>query len=142
VTARHDRRETEVIVLLLVHVAAAVAAPALVHRWGRRAFLPLAVPPAAAALWAVVNTAAIHGGHPLVERYRWIDRLSVELSFRADTLTWLMVLVVGGIGAVVLVYCAGYFTDDEPVLGRFAAHLSAVAGAMRGLVTSDDLLML
>ncbi|HET8617172.1 MAG TPA: Na+/H+ antiporter subunit A [Actinomycetales bacterium] len=130
------------IALLLAHVAAAGVAPALVRRWGRRAFLALAVPPAAAAVWAAVSTAAIHDGHPVVERYRWIDGLHLELGFRADTLTWLMVLVVGGIGAIVLVYCAGYFSDDEPLLGRFAANLTAFAGAMLGLVTSDDLLML
>lgn len=130
------------IVLLLVHVVAAVLAPALVRRWGRRAFLLLALPPAAAAIWALVNTAGIHHGHPVVERHRWIGSLAVDLSFRADTLTWLMVLVVGGIGAIVLAYCAGYFADDEPLLGRFAAHLTAFAGAMLGLVTSDGLLML
>jgi multicomponent Na+:H+ antiporter subunit A len=131
-----------VIALLLAHVVAAGVAPALVRRWGRRAFLALALPPAAAAVWAVASTATIHDGQPLVERYRWIASLHLELGFRADTLTWLMVLVVGGIGAIVLVYCAGYFSDDEPLLGRFAANLTAFAGAMLGLVTSDDLLML
>jgi multicomponent Na+:H+ antiporter subunit A len=131
-----------VIALLVAHAVAALLAPALVHRWGRRAFLPLAVPPAAAAVWALVHTVEVREGRAVVEHYRWIDSLSIQLSFRTDTLTWLMVLVVGGIGALVLVYCAGYFTDDEPLLGRFAANLTAFAGAMLGLVTSDDMLVL
>jgi multicomponent Na+:H+ antiporter subunit A len=96
-----------VIALLVAHAVAALLAPALVHRWGRRAFLPLAVPPAAAAVWALVHTVEVRVGRAVVEHYRWIDSLSIQLSFRTDTLTWLMVLVVGGIGALVLVYCAG-----------------------------------
>ena len=48
------------IALLLAHAAAALVAPTLVRRLGRRAFLLLALPPAAAAAWALVSTAAIH----------------------------------------------------------------------------------
>ena len=41
-----------------------------------------------------------------------------------------------------LLYCARYFKDTEPGLGRFAALLTAFAGAMVGLVLSDDVMML
>jgi multicomponent Na+:H+ antiporter subunit A len=72
----------------------------------------------------------------------WVPSLGLELAFRADTLSWLMMLIVGGVGALVLFYCAWYFEDTEPGLGRFAGCLTAFAGAMLGLVTSDDLLVL
>ena len=41
-----------------------------------------------------------------------------------------------------LLYSRHYFTDDEPGLGRFAAVFVLFAGAMFGLVISDDLLLL
>jgi multicomponent Na+:H+ antiporter subunit A len=132
----------DVIALLVAHAVAAVLAPVLVRLLGRRAFLLLAVPPAAAAVWAGVNTAAVQSGRGPVEHISWVPTLGMDLSFRMDTLGWLMVLLVGAVGALVLVYCAGYFSDDEPGLGRFAGCLTGFAGSMLGLVVSDDMLVL
>ena len=70
------------------------------------------------------------------------DRLGISLSFRIDALSLLLALIVTGVGALVLAYCARYFTDDEPGLGRFAALLLAFAGVMYGLVTSDDVIVM
>ncbi|HEU4849135.1 MAG TPA: Na+/H+ antiporter subunit A, partial [Terrimesophilobacter sp.] len=72
----------------------------------------------------------------------WIPQLAVSLAVRVDTLSWLLALVVTGIGALVLLYCAWYFTDAEEGLGRFAAVLLAFTGAMYGLVISDDVFLL
>ncbi|MFP5348051.1 MAG: Na+/H+ antiporter subunit A [Actinomycetes bacterium] len=130
------------IALLLAHAVAVVLAPTLVHRLGRRAFLLLAVPPAATAVWGALMTGRIRAGDVPTEHVTWVPSLGMQLTFRADTLSWLMVLVVGAVGALVLGYCAQYFEDDEPALGRFAASLTAFAGAMLGLVTSDDMLVL
>ena len=58
------------------------------------------------------------------------------------SLQWVMVLVVAGVGALVLLYCTWYFSDDEAALSAFAGNFLAFAGAMLGLVLSDDLLML
>jgi multicomponent Na+:H+ antiporter subunit A len=128
--------------LLAAHFLAAALAPLLVKTLGRRAFLILAAPPAATIVWALTRTSAARTITPPTEHFAWVPSLSMELSFRLDALSWLMVLVVGAIGALVLIYCAGYFDDDEPGLGRFAGSLTAFAGAMLGLVTSDDLLVL
>ena len=59
---------------------------------------------------------------------------SLDLALRMTTLSWLMVLLVGGVGALALVYCARYFDAGEPGLGRFAGVFVAFAGAMLGLV--------
>lgn len=72
----------------------------------------------------------------------WIPALGIDLDFRLDTLSWLMVLLVGGVGALVLVYCSAYFSPASGNLGRFAAFLVGFAGAMLGLVTSDNLVQL
>ncbi len=61
---------------------------------------------------------------------------------RFDSLSAVMCLLVLGIGSLILLYCARYFQNDEPRLGIFAAEMVAFAGAMFGLVTSDNMLVL
>ena len=75
-------------------------------------------------------------------RIEWVPGLSMNLDLRFDDLAAIMCLLVLGVGALVLVYCARYFTSDEPRLGLFAAEMVAFAGAMFGLVTADDMLLL
>ena len=128
--------------LLAAHLVMALAAPALVSWLGRRAYLVLALAPASAAAWALSQTTAVMAGRGPVESVEWVPGLSLELAFRLDTLSWLMVLLVGGVGALVLVYSSAYFSATAGGLGRFGGVLVAFAGAMLGLVVSDDLLLL
>ncbi|MFS0703936.1 Na+/H+ antiporter subunit A [Cellulomonas sp. 179-A 9B4 NHS] len=130
------------LLLLTVHLAAALVAPALVSWLGRKAFLLLALVPASAAAWALAQTAAVRDGRGAVEVVEWIPTLGLELAFRLDTLSWLMTVVVGGVGALVLVYCSAYFKSTASGLGRFAGVFTAFAGSMLGLVTADDMLLL
>ncbi len=57
-----------------------------------------------------------------------------------------MSVIVLGVGALVLLYCTEYFHHHdgrrEDRLPSFAAQLVAFAGAMFGLVTADNLLLL
>ncbi|MEE6309091.1 Na+/H+ antiporter subunit A [Plantactinospora veratri] len=130
------------LIVLLAHLAVAVAAPALVRWLGPRAFYLLAGAPLAAAGWAAAHTGQVVGGGAVESTYPWVRPLGLTLALRMDSLSWLMVLLVGGIGALVLVYCARYFDATEPGLGRFAGVFVAFAGTMLGLVVSDDLLLL
>ncbi|WP_405093838.1 Na+/H+ antiporter subunit A [Micromonospora sp. NBC_01392] len=130
------------LVLVAVHALAAVTAPALVRIWGPRALYLLAAVPAAALIWALTRTDSVRSGTPEVETVTWVPQLGLDLALRMGTLSWLMVLLVGGVGALVLAYSARYFRSDDPGLGRFAAVFVAFAGAMLGLVVSDDLLLL
>lgn len=128
--------------LLVAHLAMALGAPALVSVLGRKAFLVMALAPASAAVYALSwTTRVMDGVHP-TEVTQWVPGLGLELAFRMDTLSWLMLLLVGGVGALVLVYCSAYFSPTASGLGRFGAVLTAFAGAMVGLVTSDDMLLL
>ncbi len=132
-----------IVALLAVHLGAAVVAPTLVRLLGRRAFLPLALAPAAAAAWAVTQLGAAGTATPHAERIVWVPDLMLGLTFRLDTLAWVMTLVVSVVGALVLLYCAHYVDeDDDGNVGLLAAALVAFAGAMLGLVTADDLLLL
>ena len=130
------------LVLVAVHAFAAVTAPVLVRLLGRRALYLLATVPAAALIWAVTRTEPVRAGRPVVETVTWVPQLGLELALRMGTLSWLLVLLVGGVGALVLAYSARYFRSDDPGLGRFVAVFVAFAGAMLGLVVSDDLLLL
>ncbi|WP_152188697.1 Na+/H+ antiporter subunit A [Georgenia satyanarayanai] len=128
--------------LLILHLVVAVVAPACMRLWGRRFFLVLALVPASAAVWAAAHSSAVlRGDHPVVD-VSWVPALDLHLTFRLDTLAWLMVLLVGGIGALVLVYCAAYFSATAQGLGRFAGVFVAFAGSMLGLVTTDNTLLL
>jgi multicomponent Na+:H+ antiporter subunit A len=130
------------LVLLTLHLVLAMLAPLLVRWCGRRAFYLLALAPAAAFGWAVARTGTVRDGGAVVETYRWVPQLHLDLALRVSTLSWLMVLLVGGVGALVLVYGARYFAADEPGLGRFAGTFVSFAGAMFGLVVADNLLLL
>lgn len=133
------------LVILLAHAIAAAAAPMLVQRWGRRAFYPLALVPAASLIWVAQNWP--HPGRPApTVNIPWVPELSMNITLRFDTLSAVMSVLVLGIGALVLFYCAEYFHHrdghTENRLPSFAAELVAFSGAMFGLVVSDNMLLL
>ena len=129
------------ITFLLLHLLAACIASPLVRRLGAKAFYVLALAPAATAVWAAGQLPATQQDAHL-EHLDWVSDLGMDLSFRMDTLAWVMTLIVSAIGALILVYCAHYFEDDDGNLGLLAGALVGFAGAMLGLVTTDDLLVL
>jgi multicomponent Na+:H+ antiporter subunit A len=130
------------VLFLLTFVVLSVLTPWLTRRLGTRVFYLIALLPAGAFAYTLTQTAIVTAGGAVTQSIPWIPQLGISLSFRVDTLAWLLALVVTGVGALVLVYCARYFTDDEPSLGRFAALLLAFAGTMYGLVTADDLVIM
>ncbi|WP_156253510.1 Na+/H+ antiporter subunit A [Pseudactinotalea terrae] len=128
--------------LLLAHIVAALVAPAVMRQMGRRGFLVLAAAPAATAIWAVVQTPAVLAGNGPTISTEWMPALGMNLDFRLDVLSWFMTIIVGGVGTFVLFYCAWYFATGAKYLGRFAGVFVGFAGAMLGLVTTDNTLVL
>ncbi len=127
--------------LVVAHLAVAGLLPLVSARSRRGAFVVAAVLPAATLIWALLNAGpALRGG--IGATTAWAPALGLELSFRLDALALAMIVLVSGIGAVILVYCVGYFGRDSPDATRSAALLLAFAGAMLGLVLADDLLTL
>lgn len=130
--------------MLLVLAAFAITpliVPVLISRWGPRAFLVAAIMPAVAFVATAWQTPRVLAGDIPFESITWIEPLGIQLSMRMDTLSWLMALIVTGVGALVLVYCAWYFDAPEG-LPQFAGVLLAFAGAMYGLVLTDDIVVL
>lgn len=102
------------ITLIVCHFALAACAAPLVRRLGRRAFLVLALPPAATTVWAVTEWGGAAAGRAVTWTWEWIPDYGVSLALRLDALAELMVLLAAGVGTLVLLYCASYFTDDSP----------------------------
>jgi NADH-quinone oxidoreductase subunit L len=67
--------------------------------------------------------------------------LKVDWSLRIDTLTAVMLVVVGTVSSLVHLYSIGYMSDD-PSRPRFFAYLSLFTFAMLMLVTADNLVQL
>ncbi|AOP55362.1 Na(+) H(+) antiporter subunit A [Brevibacterium aurantiacum] len=132
------------IVMTGAFFGAAVIAYPLVKLLGRNGFFFLALVPLAGLILSLAKVPDIFGaaGAPWVESMGWLPALGLDGIFRLDELSWIMSLLVTGVGALVFVYCARYFPPDEPGLARFAAVFMAFAGMMYGLVLADELLML
>lgn len=128
--------------LIICHFLLAICAGPLVARLGTRAFVVLAMPPAAALGWAISHCGAAATGAAEDWSLPWLPAYGVSLALRWDALGLLMVVLAAGVGALVLLYCVWYFSDGTPLLGRFAGNLLAFAGAMLGLVLADDLVVL
>ena len=129
-------------VLLLLFGGLALVTPWITGRWGPRTFAYIAIAPAAAAVWTAFQAPTVLAGEAVTESFSWIPELGINISFRMDTLAWVMAMVVTVVGALVLLYCAWYFDHKEEGLGRFAALLLSFAGVMFGLVTADDIILM
>ena len=131
------------ILLLAVFLAGALILPALVRWLGAQAFAIAALIPAAAFIHALTLTPQVLAEDPApFESVPWIPQLGLNLSMNMDVLGWVLTLIVTGVGALVLLYCRWYFHDDSSELGQFAGVLLGFAGAMYGLVLTDDIIML
>jgi multicomponent Na+:H+ antiporter subunit A len=141
-----------VIIVLAVLFAVSILTPVLYNWWGRSTFYVLAGVLGAAFLWTFLylpdvipadQSARIGSPNaPPAEVFAWIPQLGVELAFRMDALALVMSMLITGVGAAVMLYCARYFPPAERGAGPFAAQLFAFAASMLGLVLSDDLVML
>ncbi|MEV0947952.1 Na+/H+ antiporter subunit A [Rhodococcus sp. NPDC049939] len=123
--------------VLIAHAVAAVLSPLMVRRFGRNAFFLLSLVPLASLGWVISNW-----GTEQNLAIEWIPGLSMNFDFWFDPLAAILSVLVLGVGTLILAYCARYFTDDEPRLGIFAAEMVAFAGAMFGLVASNNMLLL
>ncbi|QRZ61697.1 Na+/H+ antiporter subunit A [Rothia sp. ZJ932] len=128
--------------ILFAFFLCSVVAPALYKKLGIKTFYVLAAIPALALVYVLVHTQRILGGDALVQQLQWVPQLNLELTFRLDVLSYIMSLLVLGVGSLVLFYCASYFEHSKGSVGTFAAYLFGFAGAMFGLITADDVIVM
>jgi multicomponent K+:H+ antiporter subunit A len=94
-----------------------------------------------------VTALALHFAQPVFEgevltwSVPWLPALGIDFGFRMDGLAWLFTLLIGGIGALVVLYAAWYLDPKDPAR-RFYVFLLLFMGAMLGLVLADNLVLL
>jgi NADH-quinone oxidoreductase subunit L len=73
----------------------------------------------------------------------WIDvgNFQVEMGIVIDRLSWVMMLIVTGVGGAIHIYSAGYMKED-PAYSRFFASLSLFTFSMLGIVLANNFLQM
>ncbi|MFP1681991.1 monovalent cation/H+ antiporter subunit A [Alloalcanivorax sp. C16-1] len=133
---------TLAVLVLLPFVGAAL--PLLAERLrASRTVLSLsaALMPALALVLLIAPAGQVFDGQTVHASLPWVPSLGLALSFRLDGLALLFALLVLGIGLLVILY-ARYYLSAKEKAGRFFAFLLLFMGAMLGVVTSDNLLLL
>lgn len=112
--------------LIVCHFALAACARPLVRRLGRRAFVVLALPPAAATVWAATqwNTAA--SGGAVTWSWQWMPAYDVTVALRLRSGMDLATLAL-----------IGFF---QPMTGPVTAHLVARTACRTGRIDHRGLL--
>ncbi|WP_076478863.1 Na+/H+ antiporter subunit A [Williamsia sterculiae] len=137
------------VAVLLALTLTAIAAPAIITWLGPRGFYLLALAPALSVGWVLTQWPSA-GSETAVQTIRWVPTLQMDIVLRFDDLAAVLSVLVLGVGALVLCYCAQYFDSYDAESGprsrrsvaRFAGELVAFAGSMFGLVCSDNMLVM
>jgi len=122
--------------LLFAHVGGVAAAGIAGRSKLRRGALVAAIAPAITTIYVLTWFAG--GGEEIAASFTWVAGLDLAIAMRLTALSALMTLLVSGIGTLVFVYAAGYFSADARG-GRFPASLLAFSTAMLGLVWADSI---
>ena len=107
----------------------------------------------AAFVVSVLLTYSVWANHGEMARWRlaeWIHigTLNLDWTFRIDSLSTTMMLVVSGVGTLIHIYAIGYmhedvrFKHDEGRFARFFIFLNLFIAAMMILVSGDSYMML
>ena len=115
-------------------------APGVIGWLGTRGFYVCALAPLGALIWLILNWP--DAAAPETQTIRWVPGLQMDINLRLDTLAAIMSVLILGVGALVLCYCAHYFDDARPRVAVFGGEMIAFAAAMFGLVVSDNMLVL
>jgi NADH-quinone oxidoreductase subunit L len=108
------------------------------------AALGVAVWLVAGPLWAqfAAHQSGALTAAPALEQtlYTWIEvgRLQIDLAFRLDTLSALMVLIVTFVGLLIHIYSTGYM-NTEPRYAAYFGYLNLFTASMLILVLADNL---
>jgi len=90
---------------------------------------------------AILLYPAVAAGGVVRHVVSWIPSLGLDLTLRVDGFTWVFLILICGIGALVGVYARYYMSPDDPV-PRFFSFLLAFMGSMLGIVMAGNTLQL
>ena len=121
--------------LLVAHVLTTIVIAASGSRLGRGVFALAVLPTGATAVYSLVALIDDRTDSWTIE---WAPDLDLVLTLEMSPVAGMLSLLVSGIGALVMIYAAGYFSAGAAGLSRFCATLLAFSTAMLGLVWSDS----
>ncbi|WP_100444810.1 hydrogen gas-evolving membrane-bound hydrogenase subunit E [Glycomyces xiaoerkulensis] len=124
----------------LALAALAALVPALHRRLGRDTGWPLAAVFLVLAVLFAAQAPAIADGGPIEVAWPWLDSVDASFRLRLDGLSLQFSLVILGIGALVMAYCARYFGRGPHAW--FYTVMVLFALSMLVLVLADDVLLL
>lgn len=84
---------------------------------------------------------SVFDGEIVRTSYAWIPEAGLDFSLRVDGLAWTFGLLVLGIGGLVVLY-GHYYLSAKDSPRRFFTYLMLFMGAMVGMVTAGNLLLL
>jgi multicomponent K+:H+ antiporter subunit A len=100
-----------------------------------------AVAPLIALTLLLSEAPAVFSGEVITASWRWLPALGLEFSFFLDGYGFLFAGLILGIGLLIILYARYYLSESDP-MGRFYAMLLAFMGAMLGIVTANNLILL
>lgn len=113
-----------------------------VNRWTdhRIGYFVLPIPAAVFLLYLTQLPNTISGGS-LQTSIPWVPSLGLSLSFQINGLSMLFALLISFVGSIVVLYSIFYLSQKER-LKNFYVFLLLFMGAMLGVVTADNLILL
>jgi len=121
--------------------AAALIAPFLTMALRNWAGWLLALLPAALFVYFLDFAPAVAAGQTFTFSLPWLPRYGINFSFYVDGLSLLFALLITGIGALIVLYAAGYLKGHAQQ-GRFFGYILAFMASMLGLVLADNVVTL
>jgi NADH-quinone oxidoreductase subunit L len=97
----------------------------------------------AVSVMAVMQVAGMPADHRWIEQtlFTWIasDDFNLDLAFRVDPLTSVMILVITGIGSLIHIYSTAYMHDEvDSEYARYFTYLNLFAAFMLILVLGSN----
>lgn len=116
--------------------------PALLIRAGRNSAASSAgLTTLLAFIGLMLHLPTILRGETVTASLDWMPGLGLNVNFFLDGLGFLFASLILGIGLLIILYARFYLSRQDP-MGQFYTYLLLFQGAMVGIVTSDNILLL
>ncbi|MDK1476589.1 proton-conducting transporter membrane subunit [Streptomyces sp. 549] len=129
------------VIALIAMIALATAVPAVAARLGRNTGYLLAVAFVAVGALLGVSVLGTPGDQAVTESWPWLPYLDASLALRLDGLAGLFCMLILGVGALIMAFCARYLSKDGTHTQVYSL-LTLFALAMMGMVLADNTVLL
>src|SRR5687768_7049262 len=91
--------------------------------------------------WAFAGAWQPEGKFETAVDWITVGNFNIQIGLLIDRLTWIMLLIVTGVGSAIHIYSYGYMKED-PAFARFFASLSLFTFSMLGIVLANNFLQM